>query len=114
MTTTCSWCGAPSQLSMAVCDDCACTIANQWWKARAGAYLTWPNPPRVKKAYEKKSISKDLRAAIFERDQHRCLHCGAQDDLSVDHIVPESKGGLLSLSNLQTLCRPCNSRKGAR
>lgn len=55
-----------------------------------------------------------LRPIVFRRDGYRCLECGRTDDLSVDHIAPLSLGGSNDLSNLQTLCRPCNSRKGAR
>lgn len=36
------------------------------------------------------------------------------EHLSLDHIHPYSLGGEDTLGNLQTLCRPCNSRKGAR
>ena len=35
-------------------------------------------------------------------------------DLCADHIVPESKGGITALENLQTRCRSCNSKKGAK
>lgn len=64
-------------------------------------------------AYRKKSISQSLRMKIFERDDYKCLHCGTNKRLSVDHVIPESKGGTSDLSNLQTLCISCNSRKGA-
>ena len=60
------------------------------------------------------NISPALRQAVYARDGHQCLHCGAIDDLSIDHIWPYSLGGADVLANLQTLCRPCNSRKGAR
>lgn len=59
-------------------------------------------------------IRPSLRAAIYERDGHACLHCGATENLSLDHIHPYSLGGEDTFDNLQTLCRPCNSRKGAR
>lgn len=62
----------------------------------------------------KQPIPNDLRWAVWERDNFTCRHCGARRDLSVDHIVPESRGGAMALDNLQTLCRSCNSRKGAR
>jgi 5-methylcytosine-specific restriction endonuclease McrA len=51
---------------------------------------------------------------VFERDDFRCLKCGSRRNLNADHIHPESKGGPTTLENLQTLCRGCNSRKGAR
>lgn len=59
-------------------------------------------------------IPDDLRATVYERDGHACLHCGATDRLSLDHIYPWSLGGEDTLENLQTLCRSCNSRKGVR
>lgn len=51
--------------------------------------------------------------AIFDRDDWTCQHCGTHCNLTVDHIVPRSKGGTDDPSNLQTLCGSCNSRKGA-
>lgn len=68
----------------------------------------------LKPAYSKKKIGHELRRKVFERDAYRCIHCGDHHDLSVDHIHPESKGGTLDMDNLQTLCRPCNSRKGTK
>lgn len=62
----------------------------------------------------RKKIPDHLRAAVYERDDYRCLHCGADEALSLDHIHPWSLGGEDKIENLQTLCRPCNSRKGAR
>jgi len=57
-------------------------------------------------------VPAELRERIFTRDGYRCLCCGAQDDLSIDHVTPVSAGGGIEEENLQTLCRPCNSRKG--
>lgn len=42
---------------------------------------------------------------------HCCVKCGATGPLSVDHVVPLSRGGSNDVSNLQPLCRSCNSRK---
>lgn len=64
--------------------------------------------------YTKRPIPNRIRKTVFERDAYRCRHCGGCQDLTVDHITPEVAGGTLDLDNLQTLCRPCNSRKGAR
>jgi 5-methylcytosine-specific restriction endonuclease McrA len=56
----------------------------------------------------------DLRAAVLLRDNGRCVRCGAEERLHIDHIVPFSKGGPTTLANLQTLCQTCNLSKGAR
>lgn len=65
-------------------------------------------------AYRKQPIPAKLRKQIFERDGYRCQECGDWHDLAVDHVMPESKGGPMTLDNLRTLCRSCNSRKGDR
>lgn len=43
-----------------------------------------------------------------------CLCCGAIDNLTIDHVVPITKGGDNSLHNAQTLCHRCNSSKRDR
>ena len=59
-------------------------------------------------------IRPSLRAAVYERDGNACLHCGTTERLTLDHIHPWSLGGTDTFDNLQTLCRSCNSKKGAR
>ena len=59
-------------------------------------------------------ISRRLRARVYARDGHACVLCGATADLTLDHVHPRSLGGAHDEDNLQTLCRSCNSRKGAR
>lgn len=51
------------------------------------------------------------RHEVFERDGHQCVECGSADRLEVDHIMPMAAGGDDELSNLQTLCKPCNASK---
>lgn len=65
------------------------------------------NPPRER-------ITRELRLAIYERDGHKCLKCGATEKLSLDHIVPAVHGGATTPGNLRTLCGSCNSAKGDR
>jgi len=62
----------------------------------------------------KTAIPDSLRWGIWERDDFTCQHCGTRRYLSVDHVTPEIKGGTTTADNLQTLCRRCNSSKGAR
>ena len=60
----------------------------------------------------KARIPRALAKAVMERDAYRCVECGDHHDLTCDHVVPESRGGETTIENLQTMCRPCNSRKG--
>ena len=70
--------------------------------------------PRPFRVSVKEPIPRRISKAVFERDAYRCCECGTWLNLTVDHILPESKGGTLALSNLRTLCQSCNSKKGAR
>lgn len=56
-------------------------------------------------------ISTSKKREVIQRDK-KCLNCGSIENLTVDHIVPISKGGTNVLVNLQTLCESCNFRKG--
>jgi len=51
-------------------------------------------------------LSRKLR-----EQQPWCSQCGTPSDLTVDHIIPLSKGGTNDLANLRVLCRPCNSSR---
>lgn len=64
--------------------------------------------------YKRPPLPRSLIKQVFERDAYRCQHCDGWIDLCVDHIHPYSKGGTSELDNLQTLCRPCNSKKKDR
>ena len=53
--------------------------------------------------------------AVFKRDSYRCQYCGIYckpDVVSIDHIIPRSKGGKNKWRNLVTACKPCNNVKG--
>lgn len=70
--------------------------------------------PKLDNGKKKKHIPNSLKKQVFERDEYRCQDCGTHIDLSIDHIHPESKGGSSTEENLRTLCRSCNSSKGAK
>ena len=54
------------------------------------------------------------RLFVFVRDGGKCVYCGNNDlaQLTIDHRVPLSRGGLTNQDNLVTACRSCNQRKG--
>jgi 5-methylcytosine-specific restriction endonuclease McrA len=55
------------------------------------------------------------RRAVFARDRWTCQYCGHErGNLTVDHVVPRSKGGSSTWENIVTCCAPCNRRKGDR
>jgi 5-methylcytosine-specific restriction endonuclease McrA len=56
-------------------------------------------------------IPPELARTVFERDGHKCLECGASEDLQFDHIIPVALGGATSPENLQILCGDCNRSK---
>ena len=53
------------------------------------------------------------RFNLFLRDEFCCQYCGSRGDLTFDHVVPRSKGGLTSWENVVAACSPCNLRKGS-
>jgi 5-methylcytosine-specific restriction endonuclease McrA len=58
---------------------------------------------------------KITRRAVFARDRWTCQYCGHErGHLTVDHVIPRSKGGASTWDNIVTCCAPCNRRKGDR
>ena len=55
---------------------------------------------------------KITRRAVFARDDWTCQYCGSRSNLTVDHVVPRSKGGPSTWDNIVASCAPCNRRKG--
>ena len=55
---------------------------------------------------------KITRRAVFARDNWTCQYCGSRSNLTVDHVIPRSKGGGSSWENIVASCAPCNRRKG--
>lgn len=52
------------------------------------------------------------RRAVFARDRFRCQYCGSEGRLTIDHVIPRSKGGTHTWENVVTSCAPCNLKKG--
>ncbi len=57
------------------------------------------------------------RFNVFLRDQFQCQYCGEESkaqNLTFDHVIPRSRGGLTSWENIVAACRECNLRKGSK
>jgi 5-methylcytosine-specific restriction endonuclease McrA len=89
----------------------------QVWEIRSARFvlqvpehirLTSGNPERQWK------VPPVNRREVFRRDNHTCQYCGTTKHLTLDHVIPKSKGGTHAWDNVVTACETCNSRKGDR
>jgi 5-methylcytosine-specific restriction endonuclease McrA len=60
------------------------------------------------KHYQNVSLNREY---VFKRDNYECVYCGSNKILTLDHVIPQSKGGKDSWDNLVTACRSCNAEK---
>lgn len=80
------------------------------------AVWPWPSVVRlntyIRLPYKKVELS---RRNILRRDGHRCVYCGrSTPPLTVDHVIPRSRGGGDLWENLVAACVRCNNKKGNR
>src|SRR5690606_31470162 len=57
------------------------------------------------------------RRGVLSRDQYTCQYCGSsppRKELTIDHVLPRSRGGKTTWENIITACQKCNGRKGNR
>jgi 5-methylcytosine-specific restriction endonuclease McrA len=84
------------------------TATNTYVRPHVIRLLSYVRVPRS----VKRRIS---RRALFARDGWRCAYCGdGAGRLTLDHVVPRSRGGDSVWENVVTACGPCNLRKGDR
>ena len=85
-------------------------------RSASGSFI-WPHVIRLLQYVRvpqavKRRIS---RRALFARDGWRCVYCGTTGGrLTLDHVIPRSRGGDSVWENVVTACAPCNLRKGDR
>jgi 5-methylcytosine-specific restriction endonuclease McrA len=96
-----------------------------WERPERKEYLrAWMDENRERSNYTKALRKHKIRAgggsidlvdwlALCDEYGNKCLRCG-KPEVTMDHVVPISKGGAHSIDNLQPLCGSCNSSKGAR
>ena len=62
--------------------------------------------------FRRKRDIKISRARIYQRDKYSCVYCGGIKKLTIDHVIPKSRGGGNTWENMVTCCFDCNSKKG--
>jgi 5-methylcytosine-specific restriction endonuclease McrA len=84
-------------------------------------HLTIPRPLVIRLVYYVRipyRVSLPLtRRTVLARDHYTCQYCGVQPsrkELTVDHILPRSRGGHTAWENVVAACQSCNGRKGSR
>jgi 5-methylcytosine-specific restriction endonuclease McrA len=88
------------------CPDCGRKPTLQRGWRRVGPTIVVQKKRRVR--LPKRSVQRK----VYKRDGRRCCNCGSTERLTIDHIVPRSRGGSNALDNLQVLCHDCNQAKG--
>jgi 5-methylcytosine-specific restriction endonuclease McrA len=79
-----------------------------------------PSIIRVRQYVRQKRFKKNMsfsRGHIFLRDNHQCQYCGGKfktSELTLDHILPATRGGPRTWENLTSACKTCNQKKGSR
>lgn len=61
--------------------------------------------------YRRRQAAKHKRIRIFELDIFECVYCGGFDKLTLDHLIPRSRGGTNDPRNLVTACQRCNAAR---
>ncbi len=96
---------------------CFIARAGAWNKAHPDAAAVYTRNRRARLAKAPGRFTPAEWQHVKERQDYTCLDCGQREPaikLSIDHIIPLSKGGSNDIANIAGRCQPCNSRKGAR
>lgn len=86
---------------------------SDWWKNNLDKRIVYSQKRRAQKSLGRGVTVKEW-LSVLEFYEHRCLCCGFEGKMTMDHVVPLSLGGRHEVENIQPLCHSCNSRKGAR
>jgi 5-methylcytosine-specific restriction endonuclease McrA len=77
----------------------------------------WHLPLVIRLLYYVKIPHKDIpmtRRNVMHRDDYTCQYCGKKSDLTIDHVIPRSRGGKDAWDNVVVACLRCNVTKGSR
>lgn len=93
-----------------------CGSGRQWEVRSPHLVLVVPEQIRLLHAHPERfwKTPAVTRRAVLRRDHHTCQYCGSSRQLTLDHVLPRSRGGSHTWDNVVTACAPCNGRKGDR
>lgn len=111
----CSVCGTPKRPDKSIyCRPCDRKKKQDLYRRMPYAVLECSRRRRHRQRAAAGSYTRAEWEAVVRKQRGRCADCGIKvKRLTVDHIVPISKGGTNYIINIRGLCQPCNSRKGA-
>ncbi len=98
-----------SELAVARDQPCVRTVANQLRVPEIIVLATYDGLPRRNVPFSRRNL--------YRRDQHMCQYCGGRpgtEELSIDHVIPRSRGGRSTWENCVLACVECNKRKSNR
>lgn len=91
------------------------SFSNKWDRYRKMHRLNWRHISRAQKAEVRADATTNQLIRILAKQKGRCCYCHCiTDDLTLEHIVPISKGGSHTAENIAFACLCCNERKADR
>ena len=86
------------------------------WMVRSARWETRvPAVIMLKDYLRHNRVPRFSKSNVYLRDQYKCLYCGTsvnRSSATMDHVIPQSRGGKTNWTNIVTACGPCNTRKG--
>lgn len=92
-------------------------FAEQFWQMRSPSIiLTVPEHIRLTVGGRERiwKVPPVNRREVLKRDEHTCQYCGSKKNLTLDHVLPRSRGGQHTWENVVAACSSCNSKKGSQ
>ena len=104
------WCWQDAVKSVFL--DRVSIVSNYKRKIRSPSFeMNLPSVIALKNFIQPSKNPNFTRFNVFLRDKFMCQYCGSKEDLTFDHFVPRSKGGLTTWNNVITACSSCNLKK---
>ena len=107
------WCWQDTVKSVFL--DRVSIVSNYKRKIRSPSFeMNLPSVIALKNFVQPSENPNFTRFNVFLRDKFTCQYCGDKKDLTFDHLLPKSKGGLTDWNNVVTACSDCNVKKGGK